>query len=112
MSVYIINGFVFIAAVYLIYLSVSMKIKGVIPKSVIEPSVMEKCRDEKGFISYIFPWMIIFGVISLITSVTNFILVLNKILKWATNITACVFIIVFIMFAVMYKKGLDKYFDK
>lgn len=62
--------------IYLVYLYVKMKSSGEIPKGLISNKInLQRAKDIPGFIKYMYPRGIVFG---LVLSIASFILALNE----------------------------------
>ncbi|MBE5891317.1 MAG: hypothetical protein E7282_10195 [Lachnospiraceae bacterium] len=111
-SIYIIDACILVAAVYLFVLAIKMKNSGKIHKSVMGEELIKNCIDEKAFINSIYPWMIFFAVASFVAGVVGFILDYLKVGGWANYPTLGVFLVVFVVFIVQYKRAVKKYFKE
>ncbi len=111
-SMYLIDGCILLAAVYLLVLAIKMKNSGKIHKSVMGEELIKNCIDEQGFINAIYPWMIFFAIASFVAGVAGLILDMLKVASWANYPTLGLFLVVFVIFIVQYKRAVKKYFKE
>ena len=54
---------------YVLTITLAMRKSGVVPLAFVAPEEMKKCRDETGFIGYLFPRAMIFAIICLLCGI-------------------------------------------
>lgn len=62
-SMVIIDVIIIIIGVYMIYTSIQMKRTNKINNIIVDEQIMRNCKDEKGFVAYLFPRMLSFSII-------------------------------------------------
>ena len=100
------------AGVYMLYAWFLMKKKGEIKQEVLMSKDIElkKCKDLEGYKAYIAPKMVVFGVSAVIYGgmglVNSYVTPLPSMLY---NVMMFVFLLVLIWFALMERKGTEKF---
>lgn len=111
MNVIIVDIAILIAALYLLFVAIKMKRTGIIPKIVMGEEMKKCCKDEKGFIDALYPWLMTFSIVALVCGAAGSVFDYLEFPTWSTIICQVIFLIVFITFMVVYKKAVKRFFD-
>lgn len=111
MNMIIVDIAILVASLYLLFSAIKMKRTGVIPKLVMGEEMKKLCKDEKGFINAIYPTLLAFSIVALVAGAAGSVFEYLKFPSWASLISSSVFLIVFIIFMIIYKKATKRYFD-
>jgi len=110
-TMYLIDLMIMLAAIYVLYLGIEMKKTMKIHKSMMAKEMIEKCKDQAGFVSYIFPSVMIFGIVSIVAGIMGFLFDYFQFASYYTYISCGLFLLVFLLFVVVYKKAMSKFFE-
>ena len=105
----IIDAVIFFFGFYVAYLGISMHKSGKISDSIMVEEEKKKINDSKGFISYIYPRFVFFGLSVSLISVVSFISdMLYKIPYW-TFVQMVLFILLLLYFSQQFKYAKSTY---
>lgn len=100
--------------VYLAIQAFAMKANGKITSLVVPPEEIKKCKDPKGYIRAIFPFMLFFAVVAFVAGLIG-ILCDTKVISvgriW-TLLELAAFLIALFVFAEGMRKAKEKFFGK
>ena len=100
-----------IMGTYIIFSTIKMKKDGMVPNLFVPVEEMTKCKDQPGFIAFLFPRAIIFGLVSAIFGIegvcNDMFLNLGQIVN---VIMIVVFIVAWVWFSMQLRKGKEKFF--
>ena len=96
--------------VYLIYNAIKMKKTDEIPGLLLGPKEMKLCKNPYGFIDYMFPFILIFGIVctlfGIVSVIGDAILHLSGIFD---GIAVIILLAVWFWFSMMLRKAKNKY---
>jgi len=104
------DAFLIIFGIYTIFTSLNMKKTGILANWLVGNTEIDKCRDTKGFIEYIYRKTIVFGILMAIYgcfSLTNTFIMK---LKYVESFGVVFFLVVIGWFAFILKKGKNQFF--
>ena len=96
--------------VYLLYSVIRMKITGEIPRGLINVKInLDRSHDKEGYIKYIFPRGIVFGVIMIASSVVMLVSEFIPVSPYIMLVAEALYIGGIIYYAVISVKAQNKY---
>lgn len=104
-----------ILGAYLVVRSFIMKKKKEIPTIFVAAEEIRGCKDVPGFVDYLFPKAILFGIVCFIFGVIDFVVdfgIIKNTPKYVNAILLVLFLIVWFYFSWSIKKGKEKFFNK
>lgn len=105
----IIDIVIIVLGFYMIYVSVQMKKKNKINHFIVDEQVMRACKDEKGFVAYLYPRMLSFSIILIIVGVVKLLAdtVIN--IGYFAYVLMAVALIAFLIFFKQLTDGKNKF---
>lgn len=102
---------VFFLGIYVVYQSERMKKEGKVPEMFVSSQEMKRCINERGFIQFLYPKSLGFGIVCVLFGVEGFYNDFIYDLGNAVNAAVIIiFIGVWIYFSLMLRKGRNEYF--
>lgn len=102
--------------VYLAYAAIAMKSKKHVPPAFVPQEEMNRCKDSKGFASYMWSRTAIFAGISIVSGLLSFlfdlrVLPVSKVTASFINVSLLIlFLVVWMFFNASMRSGKNKYF--
>lgn len=95
--------------IYLICVTLGMKKDKKINKMFLSPEELKKVKDVEGFINFVSPVCLIFGVITIILGILGLVSGLVYEIKYYNWIEMIIFVITLIIFANRFTRAREKY---
>lgn len=102
----VITGF----GLYLLYIAITMKRTGKIHNTVLPKEEAIKCKDVKGYVSYITPKMIIFGFVIVFVGIMGIAELYVSVLYRYRFFTLLIFMVMFMVYIYEMRQAKLKYF--
>lgn len=100
---------------YIVVRSILMKKKKEIPTIFVVAEEARGCKDVPGFIDYLFPKAMLFGIVCCIFGIIDFVIdygIYTNTPKYVNVVLLVLFLIVWFYFSWSIKKGKEKFFNK
>lgn len=100
-----------ILGLYIVFNALRMKTKDIIPSILLTPKELKYCRDQYGFIDYMFPFTLVFGFVCIAFGVVN---ILGDLVfsfsPLVTGISIVVLLVVWFLFSQFLRKAKTRFF--
>ena len=105
----IIDAIIIVLGIYMIFASVQMKKTNKINSFIVDEQVMKTCKDEKGFVTYLFPRMLSFSIILIVIGVVKIIADTLINIGYFAYILMAVALVMFLVFFKQLSDGKNKF---
>ena len=105
----IIDAVTLILGIYIIFVSLRMKKSGKIESTFVAEDEMKKIKDTAGYISYIYPKSLVFGIVILVISIVAIVSDCLKNIPYWSYVEMSIFVAVIIWFSNMLRNAREKF---
>ena len=105
----IIDAVTLILGIYIIFVSLRMKKSGKIESTFVAEDEMKKIKDTAGYISYIYPKSLVFGIVIFVISIVAIVSDCLKKIPYCSYVEMIIFVAVIIWFSNMLRNAREKF---
>ena len=105
----IIDAVTLILGIYIIFVSLRMKKSGQIEITFVAEDEMKKIKDTAGYIAYIYPKSLVFGIVIFVISIVAIVSDCLKKIPYWSYVEMIIFVAVIIWFSNMLRNAREKF---